>query len=88
MDTLAPAQNSEPPYVGWKREAGTKPKEELIVGVREDDVLVRDESFVKYDRLLNKAEEEGRIDGPHKCLTCGMRYLTKEEAEDCCKINS
>ena len=62
-------------------------KEERIVGVADDEILVRDESFVKYDRLLNKAEKEGRIDGPHKCLTCGMRYLTKEEAEDCCKIN-
>jgi hypothetical protein len=57
-----------------------------MAGVREDDVLVRDESFVKYERLLAKAEVEGRIDGPHKCLTCGMRYLAKEEAEACCKI--
>jgi len=57
-----------------------------MVSVGEDEILVRDESFVKYDRLLTKAEKEGRIDGPHKCLTCGMRYLTKEEAEDCCKI--
>ena len=53
--------------------------------VKDDEVLIRDESYVKYERLLNKAESEGRIDGPNKCLTCGMRYLSKEEAENCCK---
>jgi hypothetical protein len=57
-----------------------------VESAREDDILIRDESFVKYDRLLDKAESEGRIDGPYKCLTCGMRYLAKEEAEDCCKV--
>ena len=54
--------------------------------VKEDDILVRDESFVKYERLLSKAENEGRIDGPNKCLVCGMRYLLKSEANNCCKI--
>jgi hypothetical protein len=53
--------------------------------VKQGEILVRDDSFVKYDRLLARAESEGRIDGPHKCLTCGMRYLSKEEAESCCK---
>ena len=50
------------------------------------EFLIRDESFVKYDRLLAKAEEEGRIDGPNKCLVCGMRYMSKDEADGCCKI--
>jgi hypothetical protein len=59
-----------------------------MASVKDDEILIRDESFVKYDRLLARAESEGRIDGPNKCLTCGMRYLTKEEAEDCCKIVS
>lgn len=54
--------------------------------VKEDEILVRDESFVKYERLLNKAEVEGRIDGPRKCLVCGMRYLSKQEADNCCRI--
>jgi len=58
-----------------------------MASVKEDDVLVRDESFVKYERLLTKAETEGRIDGPKKCLVCGMRYLSKDEADSCCKIN-
>lgn len=57
-----------------------------MVTIKEDEILIRDESFVKYERLLTKAESEGRIDGPNKCLVCGMRYLTKEEADVCCKI--
>lgn len=57
-----------------------------MVGVKEDGILIRDDSFVKYERLLYKAETEGRIDGPCKCLVCGMRYMTKDEAENCCKI--
>ena len=56
-----------------------------MASVKDEEILVRDESFVKYDRLLEKAQNEGRIDGPHKCLTCGMRYLSKEDAENCCK---
>lgn len=56
-----------------------------MASVKDDGILVRDESFVKYERLLNKAEVEGRIDGPNKCLVCGMRYLSKREAEDCCR---
>ena len=56
-----------------------------MASIRDEEILVRDESFVKYDRLLDKAQEEGRIDGPHKCLVCGMRYRHKEDAEDCCK---
>ncbi|MBM4130811.1 hypothetical protein FJ250_07250 [bacterium] len=59
-----------------------------MTGIKEDDVLVRDESFVKYERLLSKAESEGRIDGPNKCLVCGMRYLSKDEADNCCRITS
>jgi putative transposon-encoded protein len=65
----------------------TRAKEEPMASVKEDDILVRDESFVKYERLLTKAETEGRIDGPKKCLVCGMRYMSKDEADNCCKIN-
>lgn len=57
-----------------------------MISVKEDGILVRDESFVKYRRLLNRAEAEGRIDGPNKCLVCGMRYLTKDDAESCCRV--
>ena len=58
-----------------------------MISVKEEGLLVRDESFVKYRRLLRRAEDEGRIDGPCKCLVCGMRYLTKDESEACCRIN-
>ncbi|MCB1182109.1 hypothetical protein KDM41_01665 [bacterium] len=58
-----------------------------MASVKEEEILVRDESFVKYERLLTKAETEGRIDGPNKCLVCGMRYMSKEDADGCCKIN-
>ncbi|PIV80243.1 hypothetical protein COW53_10770 [bacterium CG17_big_fil_post_rev_8_21_14_2_50_64_8] len=57
-----------------------------MAAIKEDDILIRDESFVKYERLLTKAESEGRIDGASKCLVCGMRYHTKDEADACCKI--
>lgn len=59
-----------------------------MASVKEDDILVREESFVKYERLLTKAESEGRIDGPNKCLVCGMRYTTKEDADICCRIKT
>ncbi len=52
----------------------------------EKDILVKDKSYVKFERLLSKAESEGRLDGHFKCLTCGMRYCAKYEAESCCKI--
>ena len=38
------------------------------MAVKEDDVLVRDPSYVKYERLLLQAEAEGRIDGAFSCL--------------------
>lgn len=57
-----------------------------MVGVDGENVLIKDQSFVKYERLLNKAETEGRIDGPCRCLVCGMRYLTKDDAENCCRV--
>ena len=53
--------------------------------VKEDDVLVRDPNYVKYERLLLQAEAEGRIDGRFSCLVCGMRYRDKDDAEDCCR---
>ncbi len=58
-----------------------------MASVKEEEILVRDESFVKYERLLTKAEVEGRIDGPNKCLTCGMRYTNRDDADACCRAN-
>jgi hypothetical protein len=70
-----------------RTDALPEPKEEPMASVKVEDILVRDESFVKYERLLTKAESEGRIDGPKKCLVCGMRYTNKGDADNCCKIN-
>ena len=47
--------------------------------------VVKEEPVVKYDQLISKAEREGRINGPHRCIVCGMRYLDKEGAEECCR---
>ena len=49
-------------------------------------ILQKDKNYVKYHRLLAKAEAEGRLDGKHVCPVCGMRYLTEQEADDCCRI--
>ena len=54
------------------------------MAVKEDDVLVRDPSYVKYERLLHQAEAEGRLDGAFSCLVCGMRFRDKVEADACC----
>jgi hypothetical protein len=53
--------------------------------VKDDDILVRDTSYVKYERLLVQAEAEGRLDGRFRCLVCGMRFREKDEAEACCR---
>ncbi len=50
-------------------------------------VLLRDKEYVKYVQLLRKAEKEGRLDGAYSCSLCGMRFLAKEEAENCCRIS-
>ena len=50
-----------------------------------DSALVKEKPFVKYDQLILKAEREGRINGRFRCIVCGMRYLEKDSAEDCCK---
>lgn len=49
-------------------------------------VLVKEKKFVKFHRLLERAEAEGRLDGEHRCPLCGMRYLSVQESVDCCKI--
>ena len=78
-------RSSERP--GRRRGRNTSAREEPTVSVKESSILVRDESFLKYERLLTRAESEGRIDGPCKCFMCGMRYLTKEDADSCCKVS-
>ena len=43
-----------------------------------------DHSYVKFNRLLEKAQAEGRVDGKHRCPTCGMRFRNDAEAANCC----
>ena len=52
---------------------------------QKDAALVKEKPFVKYDQLILRAEREGRINGRYRCIVCGMRYLEKDGAEDCCK---
>ncbi len=51
-----------------------------------DQALVKEKAFVKYERLLEQAEVEGRINGRYRCIVCGMRYNEKDSAEDCCRV--
>ena len=55
---------------------------------KEDTLLQKDKNYVKFHRLLAKAEVEGRLDGKHVCPVCGMRFLSAKEADGCCRIVS
>jgi len=59
-------------------------------GVATSTFLERDldsnKKYVKYHKLLAKAEKEGRIDGRYRCPVCGMRFMTYDEADACCKL--
>lgn len=48
--------------------------------------LDSNKKYVKYHKLLAKAEKEGRIDGRYACPVCGMRYMVWDEADTCCKL--
>jgi len=47
-------------------------------------LLEEDENYVKFAKLLQKAEIEGRVSGEHRCSVCGMRYNEEQESLDCC----
>jgi hypothetical protein len=53
---------------------------------KEASILKKGKNYVKFHRLLAKAEAEGRLDGKFLCPVCGMRYLTSQEADDCCRV--
>jgi rubrerythrin len=55
---------------------------------KEATILQKDKNYVKFHRLLQKAEADGRLDGKFRCPVCGMRYLSEREADDCCRIIS
>jgi len=47
-------------------------------------LLEEDENYVKFTKLLQKAESEGRINGLFRCGVCGMRYNEEQDSKDCC----
>jgi len=53
---------------------------------RDETVLKKTKNYVKFHKLLARAESNGRLGGKFRCPVCGMRYLTAREATDCCKI--
>ena len=55
---------------------------------QEATILKKDKNYVKFHRLLAKAEADGRLDGKYRCPVCGMRYLSDREADECCRIIS
>ena len=50
------------------------------------DLLAKDREYVKYFQLLKRAGADGRLDGKYPCKLCGMKFHTKQQADDCCKI--
>lgn len=55
---------------------------------RDGEILKKGKNYVKFHRLLAKAEAEGRLDGKFQCPVCGMRFLSSQEADECCRIGS
>lgn len=53
---------------------------------KEATILKKGKNYVKFHRLLAKAEAEGRLDGKYLCPVCGMRFLSAQEADDCCRV--
>lgn len=47
-------------------------------------VLEQEEQFVKFTKLLARAWQEGRVDGPFRCPVCGMRFRQEKDSLDCC----
>lgn len=45
-----------------------------------------DRNYVKFNKLLARAQEEGRVDGKFRCPTCGMRFRTDVESVNCCAV--
>ncbi len=50
------------------------------------NVLRRDKEYVKYVQLLRRAERDGRLDGHFECKLCGMKFQTRVEAGECCRV--
>ncbi len=55
---------------------------------KDKPVLKKGKNYVKFHRLLAKAEASGRLDGKFQCPVCGMHFNTSVEAEGCCRIDA
>jgi hypothetical protein len=69
-----------------KQLSGTKGGADMTRVAKEDILLQKDKSYVKFHRLLAKAEAEGRLDGRFQCPVCGMKFTSPKEADECCRI--
>ena len=47
-------------------------------------ILEQDDQYVKFTKLLEKATNEGRVDGRFRCTVCGMRFHEERDADACC----
>ena len=50
------------------------------------EILRRDKEYVKFVQLLRRAEKDGRL-GPFECRLCGMKFQTRDEAAECCRVS-
>jgi hypothetical protein len=53
---------------------------------QEKGVLRKDREYVKFVQLLQRAEKAGRLDGGYACKLCGMKFVTAQEADMCCRV--
>ncbi|MFQ5511729.1 MAG: hypothetical protein ACE5EO_07770 [Candidatus Krumholzibacteriia bacterium] len=55
-------------------------------GQEKQGLLKKDKEYVKFVQLLKRAEADGRLDGGFVCTLCGMKFHSRAEASECCKV--
>ena len=45
-------------------------------------ILEQEDQYVKFTKLLEKATTEGRVDGKHRCMVCGMRFNEEKDSDN------
>ncbi len=68
---------------GRKIPKGKRDKNDGPLFVEDDDDFQKNPTI---GRAYKRALKEGRVNGPHKCPVCGMKFLTEWEADDCCWV--
>ena len=61
-------------------------RREVMAKLEEHVLLRKDKEYVKHVQLLRRAERDGRLDGTFVCGLCGMKFQSREEAGECCKV--